>query len=61
RVVKEMSVYGEVFCEEEKEKMKGMEIAVQRGREILENLMRGDREMRIVLREGRIGVEVRKG
>ncbi|WP_144685122.1 hypothetical protein [Bacillus altitudinis] len=60
RVVKEMREYGEGFCEEEKEKMNGMEIVVERGREILENLMRRDREMTIVLREGRIGVEVRK-
>ncbi|WP_260980821.1 hypothetical protein [Bacillus pumilus] len=61
RVVKEMRVDGEGFWEEEKEKMKRMEIGVERGREILEKLMRGEREMWIVLREGRIDVDVTKG
>ncbi|MFP3419487.1 MULTISPECIES: hypothetical protein [Bacillus] len=60
RLVKEMTAHPEVFSEQEKEKINRMDIALQTATDILENLMTPDTQMTIVLRQGRIRVDLTK-
>ncbi|WP_340968453.1 hypothetical protein [Bacillus sp. PPSBB_11] len=60
RLVKEMTVHPEAFSEQEKEKINRMDIALQTATDILENLMTPDTQMTIVLRQGRIRVDLTK-
>ncbi|MDM5299848.1 hypothetical protein QUF51_16990 [Bacillus pumilus] len=58
RLVKEMTAHPEAFSEQEKEKINRMDIALQTATDILENLMTPDTQMTIVLRQGRIRVDL---
>ncbi|OLP66910.1 hypothetical protein BACPU_02690 [Bacillus pumilus] len=58
RLVKEMTTHPEAFSEQEKEKINRMDIALQTATDILENLMTPDTQMTIVLRQGRIRVDL---
>jgi len=60
RLVKEMTAHPEAFSEQEKEKINRMDIALQTATDILENLMTPDTQMTIVLRQGRIRVDLTK-
>ncbi|CAI7727731.1 hypothetical protein ACLBKW_17770 [Bacillus altitudinis] len=60
RLVKEMTAHPEAFSEQEKEKINRMDIALQTASDILENLMTPDTQMTIVLRQGRIRVDLTK-
>ena len=60
RLVKEMTAHPEAFSEQEKEKINRMDIALQTATYILENLMTPDTQMTIVLRQGRIRVDLTK-
>ncbi|PCK18847.1 hypothetical protein CEY02_17605 [Bacillus pumilus] len=60
RLVKEMAAQPEAFSEQEKEKINRMDIALQTATDILENLMTPDTQMTIVLRQGRIRVDLTK-
>ncbi|MHC1993140.1 hypothetical protein ACYF6V_18145 [Bacillus safensis] len=60
RLVKEMTAHPEAFSEQEKEKINRMDIALQTATDILENLMTPDTQMTIVLRQGRIRVDLSK-
>ncbi|AVM25849.1 hypothetical protein [Bacillus pumilus] len=60
RLVKEMTAHPEAFSEQEKEKINRMDIALQTATDILENLMTPDMQMTIVLRQGRIHVDLTK-
>ncbi|BDC60494.1 hypothetical protein HF326_09650 [Bacillus altitudinis MN12] len=60
RLVKEMTEHPEAFSEQEKEKINRMDIALQTATDILENLMTPDTQMTIVLRQGRIRVDLTK-
>ncbi|WP_353854248.1 hypothetical protein [Bacillus sp. Bos-x628] len=60
KLVKEMTAHPEAFTEQEKEKIDRMDIALQTATDILENLMTPDTQMTIVLRQGRICVDLTK-
>ncbi|MFE5470490.1 hypothetical protein [Bacillus safensis] len=60
RLVKEMTAHPEAFSEQDKEKINRMDIALQTATDILENLMTSDTQMTIVLRQGRIHVDLSK-
>ncbi|GAB1304569.1 hypothetical protein [Bacillus altitudinis] len=60
RLVKEMTAHPEAFSEQEQEKINRMDIALQTATDILENLMTPDTQMTIVLRQGRIRVDLTK-
>ncbi|KEP26279.1 hypothetical protein [Bacillus zhangzhouensis] len=60
RLVKEITAHPEAFSEQEKEKINRMDIALQTATDILENLMTPDTQMTIVLRQGRIRVDLTK-
>ncbi|MBQ4840857.1 hypothetical protein IHP27_12700 [Bacillus safensis] len=60
RLVKEMTAHPEAFSEQEKEKINRMDIALQTATDILENLMTPDTQMTIVLKQGRIHVDLSK-
>ncbi|KDE31277.1 hypothetical protein P9B13_11955 [Bacillus altitudinis] len=60
RLVKEMTAHPGAFSEQEKEKINRMDIALQTATDILENLMTPDTQMTIVLRQGRIRVDLTK-
>ncbi|CAM5370252.1 hypothetical protein [Bacillus safensis] len=60
RLVKEMTAHPEAFSEQEKEKINRMDIALQTATDILENLMTTDTQMTIVLKQGRIHVDLSK-
>lgn len=60
RLVKEMTAHPEAFSEQEREKINRMDIALQTATDILENLMTPDTQMTIVLRQGRICVDLTK-
>ncbi|MFJ5964191.1 hypothetical protein [Bacillus sp. NPDC093026] len=60
KLVKEMTAHPEAFTEQEKEKIDRMDIALQTATDILENLMTPDTQMTIVLRQGRIRVDLTK-
>ncbi|MGE6630468.1 hypothetical protein [Bacillus sp. NPDC077027] len=61
KLVKEMTANPEAFTEREKEKIDRMDIALQTTTDILENLMTPDTQMTIVLKQGRIHVDLTNG